>query len=80
MVYSYEDTECNDINLVFNCINNNCLTLWPRRINHRDINAIKQLVKESIADGIKLDSCRHKNECVESMKKNVLISIPKNQN
>lgn len=25
-----EATECNENNLVFNCVSKNCLTLWPR--------------------------------------------------
>ncbi|GBN19276.1 Copia protein [Araneus ventricosus] len=73
-VIMHEDKVSNH-NFAYNCNNHNCLYLWHKRLGHRNINSIKQLVKENLADGIQLDNCQHIGNCIHCIK-NKLSEFP----
>ncbi|GBN12713.1 Retrovirus-related Pol polyprotein from transposon TNT 1-94 [Araneus ventricosus] len=73
-VIMHEDKVSNH-NFAYNCNNHNCLYLWHKRLGHRNINSIKQLVKENLADGIQLDNCQHIGDCIHCIK-NKLSEFP----
>lgn len=45
-----------------------CIHLWHRRLGHRDPEAIKRLVKEELATGIKISNCSDKIACEHCIK------------
>ncbi|GBO07412.1 Retrovirus-related Pol polyprotein from transposon TNT 1-94 [Araneus ventricosus] len=73
-VIMHEDKVSNH-NFAYNCNNHNCLYLWHKRLGHRNINSIKLLVKENLADGIQLDNCQHIGDCIHCIK-NKLSEFP----
>ncbi|GBM94626.1 Copia protein [Araneus ventricosus] len=73
-VIMHEDKVSNH-NFAYNCNNHNCFYLLHKRLGHRNINSIKQLVKDNLADGIQLDNCQHIGDCIHCIK-NKLSEFP----
>ena len=46
-----------------NCKNENCVNKWHQRLGHRNIDAIKQMHREDLAYGLKLNNCKHSTQC-----------------
>lgn len=41
------------------CTNPNCITIWHRRLGHKNYESIKYLVNQILAEGISLINCKH---------------------
>ena len=59
-LYRISAKENNVVNLATQCKNENCATLWHRRLGHRDNAAINMMYNNGLVRGLKLDDC-HKN-------------------
>ena len=51
------------VNIVNACQNENFLYKWHRRLGHRNINHIKDLVNKDLVTGIQVNDCKHENVC-----------------
>lgn len=54
-----KNAETNLVNTAYECKNKDCLKLWHKRLGHRNVNSIKERVKNSLAERIKLNNCNH---------------------
>lgn len=50
-------------NLIYKCSNKNCIEPWHRRLGHRNYQSIKNITSKQLANGIKIDNCKHDTIC-----------------
>jgi transposase InsO family protein len=67
-IFAEKDRNEKLANVAIECRNKNCIELWHKRLGHRHKLAIKQLIKDKLADGINIDRCKHINECESCIK------------
>lgn len=68
-------------NIVKQVNHNDCLHLWHRRLGHRSPQAVKDLYRKRLADGIKISDCNEIMKCISCIKgKLTEKSFPKKSN
>ena len=50
------------------CNNRNCITLWHRRMGHKNIDSIRDMNSKHLAEGIEINNCKHEINCEACIK------------
>lgn len=73
-----ENPTTNIVNLTHDCKKKECLELWPKRLDHRNYGSIKEIVKNTMTNGIKINNCSRATLCETCIQtKTCDVSYPK---